>query len=313
LLCRSWFLAESGINRTWRILVLHFLKSRLVQPNELPSFEAVIEKTIRLRDSVLPELVMLILAFVPSLFIVRTELLMSGITNWHVTAMGSNEASMAGWWFNTISVPIFRFLLLRWIWRMFLWTLFLWRASRINLYLVATHSDTAAGLGFLNSGQKAFAPIVFAGGTVIAAQVGNAIAYGGETLSSLKSPMIAYAVLATLLLVVPLLAVTPVLRTVKRKALRDYGALVTIHNQLFETKWILNKRSPDDVILGNPDPSSLIDLGDSFDVVRKMRIVPIGKGTLISLAAAAALPMLPVVLLVTPADELVRTVLKMLT
>jgi len=40
--------------------------------------------------------------------------------------------------------------------------------------------------------------------------------------------------------------------------------------------------------------------------------VPIDKPTLINLAIAAALPMVPVVLLATPADELIRLVLKML-
>lgn len=33
------------------------------------------------------------------------------------------------------------------------------RVTRIKLYLVATHTDLAAGLGFLSEGQKAFGPI----------------------------------------------------------------------------------------------------------------------------------------------------------
>jgi len=43
-----------------------------------------------------------------------------------------------------------------------------------------------------------------------------------------------------------------------------------------------------------------------------MSIVAIDKPTLISLALAAALPMLPVILLTTPVDEIVHAVLKML-
>jgi len=39
------------------------------------------------------------------------------------------------------------------------------------------HADLAAGLGFLCEGQKAYSPIVFAGGTVIAGSVLNAIPY----------------------------------------------------------------------------------------------------------------------------------------
>ena len=268
-------LAGSAVDGTWHSIVSQFLSSGLVGESELPSFEAVIAKVTRLRDSALPELVILVLAFLPSILALKTAALMSGVTNWHVIGMGSTETSLAGRWFDVVSMPIFRFMLLQWVWRMFLWTCFLWRASRTKLYLVASHSDLAAGLGFVTGGQKAYSPIVFAGGAVIAAQVGNAIAYEGQSLSTMKFSMIAYGVLAILLLVAPLVVLGPVLRNVKRRALREYGELVTTHNQLFETKWIRNKRSHDDVILGNPDASSLIDLGDSFTVIRQMVIIPI--------------------------------------
>ena len=99
---------------------------------------------------------------------------------------------------------------------------------------------------------------------------------------------------------------------VKRKALREYGALVTKHNQLFDQKWIQQEKPPDEVMLGNPDASSLVDLGGSFTVIRQMGIVPIDKQTLIVLALAAALPMILVALYATPADDLIRLVLKML-
>jgi hypothetical protein len=306
-------LVESGIDQQWRVLALQFLRSGLVGEKELPSFEAVIEKTTRLRDRVLPEVLLLVAAFIPSFF-GKAELLMGSVTSWHTVGLQSSHVSLAGWWFTIVSMPMFRFLLFRWLWRMFLWASFLWRASRVNLYLVATHTDLAAGLGFLSEGQKAFSPIVFAGGAVVAASIGNAIAYENQTLWSLKFPMIAYAVLAIAILIVPLLVVVPVLIKVKKKALLEYGALVTNHNQLFDRKWIRKEEDPDGVILGNPDPSSLIDLGSSFAVIRQMGVVPIpiDRQTLLALAVAAALPMVVVVLLVTPADQLIRTVMKML-
>lgn len=300
-------LAESRIDQRWRTLVLQFLRSRLVNEAELPSFEAVIGKITRLRDRLLPEAVMLLLAYIPAS--TSSELLLTA-SNWHSLATGA--PSLAGWWFRLVSQPFFRFLLLRWAWRMFLWTLFLWRASRLNLHLVATHTDMAAGLGFLSQGQKAFSPIVFALGAVISGEIGNAIAYEGSTLSSLKLPMIAYGVMAILFLVAPLLVVLPVLHQTKRKALLEYGALVTNHDQLFDCKWIHGEHASGEVILGNHDASSLADLGVSFVVVREMRLVPIDKSTLIVLAVAAALPMAPVVFIATPTDELVRAVLKML-
>ena len=300
-------LAESRIDQRWRALVREFIVSEIVDEKTLPSFEAVLNRIVFWRNRVLPEVVLAVAAVCLSIFI-KTELLMSGISNWHI--LGSGAMSAAGWWFNLVSTPVFRFLLLRWFWRMFLWTCFLWSASRINLFLVATHTDLAAGLGFLSEGQKAFSPIVFAGGAVIAAEVGNAIAYQGATLSSLKGPMISYGVLAIIFLVAPLLVVSPVLLKVKRRALLEYGAQVTIHNQAFERKWIQGT-PPDETLLGNPDASSLGDLGSSFAVVRQMRLVPIDKPTLIALAISAALPMLPVVLYATPPAQLIR-LLKML-
>jgi hypothetical protein len=236
---------------------------------------------------------------------------MGNVSNWHT--IGSNQGlSLGGWWFSLISTPAFRFLGLRWMWRMVLWTLFLWRTSRIHLHLVATHADMAAGLGFLSAGQKRFSSIVFAGGAVVASQVGNAITYEGATLAGMKFALISYGVLAVAVLVVPLLVMTPVLMKTKRRALLDYGALVTSHNQSFATKWIDQHAAQGNELLGDPDASSLIDLGSSFQVVQDMKPVPINKSTLISLAAAAALPTVPLFVLVTPADELVRAVLKML-
>ncbi len=303
-------MAESRIDRRWRALVLEFLRSELVDEKTLPSFEAVLKRTMRWRDSILPEALLAVAAFLPSIFLVNTELLMSGTSNWHSTESGGLSA--AGWWFSLVCTPIFRFLLLRWFWRMFLWTSLLWSVSRLKLFLVATHADLAGGMGFLSEGQKAFSPIAFAGGVVIAAEVGNEIAYQGAVLASLKFPMIAYGVLAILFLIAPLLVVTPVLLKIKRKALLDYGAQVTIHNQLFDRKWIQNGRPEGETLLGNPDAQSLSNLGNSFAVVRQMRIVPIDKPTLIALAISAALPMLPVVLYATPMSVLIKATLKML-
>ena len=301
--------AESRIDRRWQALVHEFLKSELVSGETLPHFEAVLKRTMRWRDRVMPEALLAAASLLPSFFFVKTELLMTGISNWH--NLPSGAVSPPGWWFNLICTPIFRFLLLRWVWRMFLWTSLLWRVSRLNLFLVATHTDLAAGLGFLSEGQRAFSPIVFAGGAVIAAEVGNAVAYQGQVLSSLRFPMIMYGILATLCLVVPLLVVTPVLLKVKRKALLEYGAQVAIHNQLFDLKWIRGEHPEGETLLGNLDASSLANLGSAFTIVRQMHIVPIDKPTLLTLAISAALPMVPVVLYATPVPELIN-MLKML-
>jgi len=305
-----FIIAESKIDRRWGRLVLEFLRSRLVHEDQLPAFEAILGRITRVRDHFLPELILLILAYLPSLLVHESELLLAG-SNWHFRA-GSASLSLAGWWFKIISMPLFRFLMLRWFWRIILWTIFLWRVSRMNLHLVATHADRAAGLGFLSEGQIAFSPIVFAGSTVIASEIGNAIAYEGATLASLKFIMIGYGVLAITILVLPLLVVVPALVKVKKNALLEYGALVTHHDQFFQAKWIEGQRPAGEKILGNPDASSLADLGTSFGVVRDMSYIPIDKPTLIALTMAALLPMIPVIVFATPINDLVRLVVKTL-
>jgi hypothetical protein len=72
-------------------------------------------------------------------------------------------------------------------------------------------------------------------------------------------------------------------------------------------RWI-----PDEMLMGNPDSSSLIDLGSSFTVIRRMGIVPIDKQTLVTLVIAAAVPMVAVVIYATPTDALIHAVLNML-
>jgi hypothetical protein len=133
-------LVESRIDQTWRTLVLEFLKSGLVDEQQLPAFEAVIKRTTRLRDRVVPEAVIFIAAFLPSLFLIKTELLMSGATNWHIVAIGSNELSLAGW-FSLVSMPFFRFLLIRWAWRCFFGQCFCGESQEL-IYIWLLHTLT---------------------------------------------------------------------------------------------------------------------------------------------------------------------------
>jgi len=306
-------LSEVGIDHRLRITVNHFLKSGLVKEADLRSFEGVIEHVTRLRDRVLPEMVILVAAYLPSLSVHGSEILMSSVSSWHLVQTPSGETlSYAGWWFGLISVPVYRFLLLRWVWRMFLWSSFLWRVSKLNLVLIPTHPDMAAGIGFLSEAQLRFGLIAFACGAVVAGQMGNAIAYQGATVGGLKFTIIAYCVVATLVLAAPLLLLVPTLLPVKKRGLLEYGALATGYTQTFDAKWVHRRPPEGETLLGSSDIQSLADLGNSFAIVRGMRVAPIDKGTLIGLAIAAVLPIAPVLILGTPADQLIRTVFKLL-
>src|SRR3954447_6142154 len=169
--------------------VKHFVTSGLVNATQLPAFEDVITKTMRLRDALLPTVLILVGAFAPSFFYKKTELISNAITTWHGIATSSGEVlSLAGWWFGVVSVPLYRVLLFRWVWIIMIWAVFLTKVSKLNLNCMPTHPDTAAGLDFLTHAQIFFGFIGFATSAVIAGALGNSIAYEGATVSSLKFP-----------------------------------------------------------------------------------------------------------------------------
>jgi hypothetical protein len=305
------FMAENRVDERWKLVVREFLGGRLVSDADVPKFEALLLRIERLASQVWPGVALLVIAFVPSAFI-KTELLMHDVSSWHTVGPEPSPLSPAGWWFSFVCTPVYRFLLLRWIWRLLLVAILMWRVSRMQLALVPSHADLAAGLGFLAHGQKAFAPVIFAGGVAVAAQVANAIAHQGATLASMRVPMLGYGVFAIVLLIAPLLVVTPVLMRVKAKALLEYGRLVTLHNQDFDRKWIYGGADADASMLGDSSPCSMIDLGSSYTVITRMSLVPLDRHALLFLALAATLPMVPVVLWATPADKLLAVVIKML-
>ena len=76
-------------------------------------------------------------------------------------------AILAGSWYWTVCLPLFRFLMFRWIWRLLLWWRFLWKVSRLDLHLVPTHPDNATGLGYLEIVHAHFIPLVLAVSAVI--------------------------------------------------------------------------------------------------------------------------------------------------
>ena len=68
----------------------------------------------------------------------------------------------------------------------------------------------------------------------------------------------------------------------------------------------------DEPFVGSGDIQSLADLGNSYEVVRTMRLVPITKEAVHRLAGAPLLPLVPLLPTMMPLEELVRTLLGIL-
>jgi hypothetical protein len=295
------FAAESVVGPRIRAAGLRFVQSGIVRSEDHPAFLAAAARARRRRDAVLPEVLFLLIALLGAWFLTIEHLGGVGTTTWHTVQTPTGlYLSPAGLWYQFVAIPLVQFFLWRWLWRLTIWTLFLWEVSRLRLNLIATHTDMAAGLGFLGVAHVSLSIFPFALSCVLAAE----IAYLA-TLRTMGSLLFAYLVFVEFVTFGPLLIFVPVLGRVRREGLRSYGMLVQWHNKLFDEKWI-GHDGQSEAPLGNPDMSSLVDLGSSFTVVRQMSIFPVGRAQLLNVAIVACLPGLPLALLVLPFAEVLR-------
>jgi hypothetical protein len=203
-----------------------------------------------------------------------------------------------------VCMPLFRFLLLRWLWRLALWCFFLWRLSRLELRLVPTHPDRAGGLGYLELVHTEFTPLVLAISAVQSASLAQDIALGRMTLDAIY-PSVAFVLLVDAVLFLgPLLIFSRKLWSCKVKGMSDYSALAERYVSAFDQKWLGVDPVPREPLLGTADIQSLADLSNSVSIVRDMRLVPVSQSLLMYLAVAALLPLLPLVLFKYPFADL---------
>jgi hypothetical protein len=110
----------------------------------------------------------------------------------------------------------------------------------------------------------------------------------------------------------PLVMFTPRLARIKRKGQAEYGLLANQYVFGFEEKWIRGASPEVGELLGTGDIQSLADLGNSYSMVREMRIVPFGLEDITVLVAAMGAPILPLGLMIFSLEELLMKLLKVL-
>ena len=304
-------LADVVVGPRLATVVNHFLTAGLIAPEAEPAFATAVERARALASSGLAEGVLLVLAWAGSAWAFFAAL-PHGVSAWYaVSPEYGTHLTPAGWWYVGIGLPLFQFLVARWLWRGIVWAGFLARVSRLDLRLVATHPDAAGGLGFLAGAQASFAIIEFAALSVFAAIFGAKVVYSGAHVVDFKAPVIAIVVVAIVLPLAPLLVFAGPLGRVRRTAIRSYGALMTAHNRAFETRWIDDPTKGADA-LGSPDVSSVADLGAVFTNIQQMRTIPIDRASVLSLAVAAVIPMLGLAALEVPLKDILVQVLGIL-
>ncbi len=301
--------AELIVHSRLRVVVRNFVDRSLVLPQDVPRFHDAIKSAVRLRNSIPLEIGLLFLVYPLSCWLWNRRIALD-VSTWYANPGGNWHLTSAGFWYVFVSIPLLRFILLRWYMRLFIWFRLLWQVSRINLNLIASHPDRAAGLAFLGKSAYAFGPILFAQGVMLAGLVAERVLYRGESLVSFKLQIGGFVVFFVLAILGPLLMFTPRMARAKRKGLADYGLLAQRYVEGFEQKWVRRQPASSEELLGTGDIQSLADLGDSYAMVRDMRAVPFGLEDISRLAAATAAPLLPLLLTIFSPEELLMRVLK---
>ena len=303
-------LAELLVHSRIRPVVRRFVEWRIVPPQDMPVFRKAIDSAVRIRNSVLVELALVVAVYTVGLWVwsSRTEL---GPQTWYALPGGRWKLTPAGYWYVFVSLPLFQFLLLRWYMRLWIWFRFLWQVNRIELNLVPTHPDRSGGLSFVGKSSYAYAPILFAQGAILASITADRVLYGGESLQSFKFQLGGFIAFFVVILLGPLLMFTPRMARAKRKGLAEYGLFAQRYVESFDQKWVGGTFSAEE-LLGTGDIQSLADLGNSYDIVREMRVVPFGLQDLSRLAVASAVPLTPLLLTIFSFHELVTRVIKVI-
>jgi hypothetical protein len=291
-------------------LVRQFIERRIVAAGELEKFDEAVASTVRLRNSALAEILLLIVVYTLGLWVWRHQFAL-GEPSWYSQTTGMPmRATSAGYWYLLVSLPIFQFLLLRWYYRLFLWFWFLFRVSRLHLRLVPTHPDRTGGIGFLGGSANAFAPLLIAQGATLAGLIAGQIFHGGENLLGFKVEIAGFVAFFVIFMLLPLTVFVPALLRARRQGSRRFGQLAERYTSRFEDKWFTDHPGRDEELLGNADLQSLADLGNSYAVVREMRLVPFSLKDVARLATITLLPFLPLTLTAFSLEQLTDYVIK---
>jgi hypothetical protein len=302
-------IAEATIGRRTRLVAAQFVSANLLKPADRPRFDALLRATHRALESNIAEAAIGLLAASLVWTAVR-HLLGDGLIFWFETATPAGAARLtpAGWWYAVGSwLPVFLFL--RWLWRYLVWCWLLFRISRLDLRLVATHPDRAAGLNFVSFGHTAFANLGFAASCLVAGAIGTRILHEGATLASFRFPIAAFIGLLIVFGLLPLTVFWRPLWRAKEAGLFEYGAFSSRYVQEFHRKWIGTKAG-ESPIEANDDIGPLCDIGESFDRTFGMRIMPITLKSALVFALAGLAPMLPLVLMVMPLQEVLKLLMR---
>jgi hypothetical protein len=315
-----FIMAEGMMHGTLTILLPRLVSSGVVPPSQLEHLRAVLTGIARLRDSVLPWIA--IGAVLISFFLLSAPKELPHELSWVGNQAAGTQPGSAGpenagigfgaWWYLYVGRTIFLALLLAWFWRLMLLGMLFKRIAGLELSLVPTHPDRCAGLGFMARIPVMFVPVVLGISAVFASGWAHQVVYHAVAIGTLRVEIIAFVIILPLLCVLPFFSFLGLMLRTKKQGLLDYGDLISGHGRLVRERWIEGKPIADAPILDAPELGPIADTAAPYELIAKIRPLPLTMGSLMPLVGAAVLPMIVLMALDLPLKSVLKTVLKIL-
>jgi hypothetical protein len=215
---------------------------------------------------------------------------------------GGTAALPARLWYALVSLALYRFLMVRWLWRWAIWSWVLWRISRAPLRPMMTHPDHAGGLSLLAEPTVAFAVFAFASSSVAAGAWASQLA-GGVPIERFLPVLALLALLVLLLAFGPLLLFVMPLYRARLAAIRSYDLLAFEYTREYHARWIT--AAPTRVMRdASPDTQGLADLINAHTSLQAGHVLPFGTRSILLVLLGVVGPMLPLAASQVPLEQL---------
>jgi len=201
----AFVLMEATSDRRMAHLVGQFQRTGVAIEAARPCFTRVRESLERRTGSWPLELGLAVLSFVLAFLWIQAGVERVPAGTWFGGLEGGGlHLTLAGWWTLAIALPLFWFLLLRWLWRFVAWGLLLRDIARCDLRLVATHPAGCGGLAFIGQYPKTYVLFVFALSTVVSATTFRQVVFAGASQFSFKLALLGMIVFLIAAFALPL-------------------------------------------------------------------------------------------------------------
>jgi len=294
---------------TFRAIVRAVRDAGLLTSSDTDRLDQTLVRLIRLRDSVIPELIFVVVAYAKVAGTVQTQLMFA--RPWGLVGTGVDvHLSAAGWYYVLVSQLLYQLLILISVWKWVLWCIFLYRLSKLELQLVPTHPDQHGGVGFLGLSPVAITPTIVVVSAVIGATWRSEIFREHVHWLSFKVEAIVLVGVVLIVAMGPLILFVPRLTRLRRLGIFEYGALGQLESMQFHKRWIQHRAGREDEFPASPEASTLTDYGSSYQNIEHLQPFPFDQGAFVGLMLAIALPLLPVVLAEVPFATVLKALLE---